>query len=359
MSATARVPDDPRRPAHRVDASRVWALLIGINVYYSSSDCSPLRGCVNDVQTMVEFLVHDLGMSEGHIKCLLSSSSDIQNPFTGTEERRVDVDSPIHKHIIDTLLSLSTKPEIQYGDNIIIYFAGHGSSYKCSDYYLEGGTSGEGYIDALCPMDRTSSSSTDYSILDISDREINTILTELSLEKGPHITFILDCCYSAGNTRGPTNVQHGAVPLPPSQTKNMLEEAHTRLRDLPKYHSVFDVGWKPDVSSHVALAACKDYQTADEGPGTDDRWSGMFMQVLIEALKSDNLNEESTYADLICALKMPRKTTQTPVVSGNARARLWYQGEVQQSARNNYRGLLWVYGCIALFMLFSLLGGLP
>ncbi len=72
---------------------------------------------------MVKFLVHDLGMSEGHIKCLLSTSSDIQNPFLGTEECHIDADSPIRKHIIDTLLSLSTKPEIQYGDNIIIYFA--------------------------------------------------------------------------------------------------------------------------------------------------------------------------------------------------------------------------------------------
>ncbi|PBK82928.1 hypothetical protein ARMGADRAFT_876482, partial [Armillaria gallica] len=148
-------------------ASRVWALLIGINVY-SSSDFSPLRGCMNDVQRMVEFLVHDLGMSEGHIKC------------------RIDVDSPICEHIINTLLSLTTKPEIQYGDNIIIYFAGHGSSYKW-------GTSWEGCIEALCPMDRTSSSGTYDSIPDISDREINTILTEISRTKGSHITFILDC----------------------------------------------------------------------------------------------------------------------------------------------------------------------
>ncbi len=61
---------------------------------------------------MVEFLVYDLGMSEGHIKCLLSTSSDIQSPFLHTEENHIDVDSSIHKHIINTLLSLSTKPEI-------------------------------------------------------------------------------------------------------------------------------------------------------------------------------------------------------------------------------------------------------
>ncbi|PBK65075.1 hypothetical protein ARMSODRAFT_838940, partial [Armillaria solidipes] len=158
-------------------ASQVWAVLIGINVYLSSN-CTPLQGCMNDVEKMVEFFVNNLGMSEGHIQCLLT------------------VTSPICIHIIDTLLSLSTRHEIQHGDNIIIYFAGHGSSYKCSDYYIEGGTSAEGYIEALCPMDRTTSctdSSTNSSIPDISDREINTILTEISCTKGHHITFILDC----------------------------------------------------------------------------------------------------------------------------------------------------------------------
>ncbi|PBK82758.1 hypothetical protein ARMGADRAFT_891942, partial [Armillaria gallica] len=98
--------------------------------------------------------------------------------------------------------NLSTNPKIQCNDNIIIYFTGHGSSYKCSDYYIEGGPSVEGYIEALCPMDRTSSSGTDDSIPDISDREINTILTEISRTKGPHITFVPNCCYSVGNTRG-------------------------------------------------------------------------------------------------------------------------------------------------------------
>ncbi len=262
---------------------------------------------------MVEFLVHDLRMSEGHIKCLLSTNSDIKNPFLGTEERRITVDSPTRVHIINALLDLSTNPKIQRDDNIIIYFPGHGSSYKCSDYYIEGGTSAEGHIEALCAMDCTATS-TDGGIPDISDREINIILTEISRAKGPHITVILDCCYSAGNTRGPMNVRRGTVPLRFSQTKNMLAEAHNRLRDLPKYHSVFDGDWKPDVSSHVALAACKDFQTANEGPGTDTHWSGVFTQALVEALKSDSLNEESTYADLICALKIPRKTKQTPVV---------------------------------------------
>ncbi|PBK65085.1 hypothetical protein ARMSODRAFT_866951, partial [Armillaria solidipes] len=162
------------------------AVLIGINVY-PSSDCTMLHGCVNDVKKMAKFLTEDLGVPNDHIQCLLGASSQSWPTLS----------TPTRINIIDTLLNLSMKPEIQYDDNIIIYFAGHASSYKCSEYYIEGGASAEGYIEALCPMDRT-----DGNIPDISDREINTILTEISRTKGRHITFILDCCYSAGSTRG-------------------------------------------------------------------------------------------------------------------------------------------------------------
>ncbi|PBK84496.1 hypothetical protein ARMGADRAFT_855115, partial [Armillaria gallica] len=97
--------------------------------------------------------------------------------------------------IVNTLLSLSTNPQIQRGNNIIVYFAGYGSSYDISDFYEAGSISAEGSIKVLCPMDCTASA-TDGGIPDISDRELNTILAEISHAKGNHITVILDCCYS-------------------------------------------------------------------------------------------------------------------------------------------------------------------
>ncbi|KAK0227333.1 caspase domain-containing protein, partial [Armillaria nabsnona] len=166
---------DRRKAAHRVDASRVWAVLIGINAYPSSSNCSLLHGCVNDVEKMEEFLTKDLGVPEGHIQCLLT------------------VTTPTRKNIIDTLLGLSTNLQIRQGDNIIIYFAGHGSSYDLSGFYKADDISAVGSIEALCPVDRRTASATDLCIPDISDRELNIILAEISREKGNHITLILDC----------------------------------------------------------------------------------------------------------------------------------------------------------------------
>ncbi len=80
------------------------------------------------------------------------------------------------------------------------------------------------------------------------------------------------------------------------------------------------------MSSHVVLAACKDYEPAKEEREPGSRWNGVFTRALIEALKSDSLKEESTYADVIGALKM--NTVQKPVVAGNAGARLWFQPQV-------------------------------
>ncbi|KAK0186887.1 caspase domain-containing protein, partial [Armillaria mellea] len=155
-------------------ADRFWAVLIGINAYHSS----PLRGCVSDVEKMEEFLTKDLGVSKDHIQRLLN------------------VTSPTRENIINTLLDLSTNSKILHGDNIIIHFSGHGSSYDLSSIYKPDAISAVGSIEALCPMDRTASS-TDSSLIrcipDISDREINIILAEISRTKGNHITLILDC----------------------------------------------------------------------------------------------------------------------------------------------------------------------
>src|SRR5262245_49041304 len=50
-------------------ASSLWALLVGINVY-RSAEIRPLRGCVNDVQAMKVFLMNQLNVPEGHIRVL-------------------------------------------------------------------------------------------------------------------------------------------------------------------------------------------------------------------------------------------------------------------------------------------------
>ncbi len=302
---------------------------------------------------MKDFLTVDLGVPEDHIQCLVSTQllartigtashlaerlADTYSRYFGrwsnetslSQEQHADdaANSPTRANIIDALLNLSVDPRILRGDNIIIYFSGHGSSYFCADYYINGIESA-GCIEAICPVDRAPRNSFHGSIPDISDRELNTILAEISRIKGHHITCILDCCYSSSVTRYPDGQLYrvrSARPLPPVSVEDMFDVAHSRLKGLTNYRRIHDGDWSPDMTSHVVLAACQETEHAKEHE-RENGCNGIFTQALIEALKSDRLKAGSTYRDLIDTLRIPTSTAQVPVVAGrHMNERLWYK----------------------------------
>ncbi len=86
--------------------------------------------------------------------------------------------------------------------------------------------------------------------------------------------------------------------------------------------SMLDSDCRPDRSSHVIMAACKEYQVAREVE-SETGYNGIFTRAVIDALRSGNLSEESTYIDLLCSL--PVRRGQTPVVAGKDKTdRLWF-----------------------------------
>ncbi|KAK0468555.1 hypothetical protein IW261DRAFT_1315157, partial [Armillaria novae-zelandiae] len=155
--------------------SRFWAVLIGIEEYTSY----PLRGCVPDVQLMEKYLTEDLGMPSNCIQCLVGSKEHLSPE---------DPTYPSHAHIVGALLSLITNPEILYGDNIIIYYSGHGLCQHGmgEDDELE-------CIETLCPINCDTWGEDGKNVPDLSDREFNAILSLISQAKGFCITIILDC----------------------------------------------------------------------------------------------------------------------------------------------------------------------
>ncbi len=275
---------------------------------------------------------------------------------------------PSRMHITNTLLSLIYHPQIEEGDNIIIYYAGHGSSYECSDWvdvenpeYEEISFGNTGYIESLCPIDRDTRDADGNIVPDISDRELNTILTLISRAKGHHITVILDCCHSAGVSR--------EVPPPGARTcrttegatlRDMLYAGEKLLRDIPGYRSILAKEWSPDEDSHVILAACKSYQFAKErwmdGEGGSRMCVGIFTHSLVRFLRSSYCCAETTYADLRRGLD--ESPLQTPVVAGtHQHARLWYQRPIQIWADRSVSASRqhWIYHTIASFVFVCLL----
>ncbi|KAK0207483.1 hypothetical protein IW262DRAFT_1229078, partial [Armillaria fumosa] len=157
--------------------SRFWAVLIGIDEYISY----PLRGCVSDARLMEKYLTDDLGVPNNRVQLLLGSKQHLspQDPIY-----------PSRVHIVNALLSLITNSEIAHGDNIIVYYAGHSSYYP----YNTGEDDEPDYIETLCSIDRDTPGEDSKPVPDISDRELNAILSLISHAKGHCITVILDCC---------------------------------------------------------------------------------------------------------------------------------------------------------------------
>ncbi|KAK0443298.1 caspase domain-containing protein [Armillaria borealis] len=308
-------------PYRHPDTSRFWAVLIGIDDYQSS----PLRGAVSDALLMKDYLTKEFHMQDTHIECLLSS---------GPEAKLRNAIFPSRRNIIRKLLSLATNTEINYGDNIIIFFSGHGTSYSFPEdpqYNVHGIPNAKGSrhfplpIEALCPADRGELDDRRIPIPDISDREMNAILHQISRTKGHRITVILDCCHSGGATR---DIQDQGVRrvAPLDSPEAMLNAANESLSGYPDYQSVLSEDWRPDKSSHVTLAACREYQFAKETL-VKGVYNGVFTRSLVHALTSGHCKKETTYADLIRAL--PWSPLQNPVVAGDhKRALLWYRVQV-------------------------------
>ncbi|KAK0191760.1 hypothetical protein F5146DRAFT_929391, partial [Armillaria mellea] len=151
-------------------ASRFWAVLIGIDAY----DSNPLQGCVPDALSIKKILI-DIGMQEHHIQCLLGSQNlPHSDPLT-----------PSHANIVNILYSIINNTEIKQGDNIIIYYTGHGLSYHCSDHFsttlgFKCENSNACPIEALCPIDHDTIDAYECPVLDISDQELNALFTEIS-----------------------------------------------------------------------------------------------------------------------------------------------------------------------------------
>ncbi|KAK0191745.1 hypothetical protein F5146DRAFT_930018, partial [Armillaria mellea] len=284
-----------------------WAVLIGIDAYKSS----PLHGCVWDALSMKASLIRDVHMSEKRIQCLLGSGKHTPD----------DSLTPTCANIVNML----------HSDNIIIYYAGHGSSYYCLKHSSYSPGMGPNCSSNVCPIEALYPLDCDtiinnHPIPNISDRELNALFTQVSCSKGHRITFITDCCHASGTNRSPANSNAGVQTIKPtcySGPDDMLRTADERMRHLPGYKSVLSDDWRPDTSSHVIMAACQSYQTARESH-MGQEYSGEFTRQLIYVLGSGDWQKGTMYEKM--GVFLNHTSYQTPVIAGDHRKEhLWYQ----------------------------------
>ena len=198
-----------------------WVVVIGIDDYKGQQQ---LKSAVADAVAITEYFINHLSVPPGNITKLLARHGD-------EESVRSSADYPTRKNILSKLWSLHQDPRIRYGDTIVIFYAGHGSSYNIRRLCFK--KSGRNRInveevretlnpsgplmDAIAPVDRgEEDSDPDYigtRVPDICDRELNAIFTLTRQKKGPNIVFIADCCYSASIARDASaSVKYRALP---------------------------------------------------------------------------------------------------------------------------------------------------
>jgi hypothetical protein len=210
-------------------------------------------------------------------------------------------------HALNTHLLWNTG--INRGDPVVIYFAGHGASYPASHF----GTDDTRRVEAILPVDRGQNGK-DGIISDIHDFELEKFLRELNAERTGNITVILDSCHSGGATRQVNQLRRNKPDL--------LPVIHPEIIDIYNSERNSLLQSEIDESTHICIAACRDYEYAWENYG-----GGMFTKLLLRLLQSLPMSS-TTYAQLEESLLSQLSielSRQHPVIYGSAKQSLLFR----------------------------------
>lgn len=268
-------------------SSNIYALLVGIDNYPSS--VSSLKGCVNDVIAVEEYLQGRVN-SEGfqlHLRTLKNQEAT----------RQAIIDS-FQQHLC----------QASSNDVAFFYYSGHGSQEEAPPefWHLEPDRLDETLV---CWDSRTEGN------WDLADKELAKLIAEVAA-KQPHFIVIMDCCHSGSGTRDPLQ-ETGVRRVPMDKRQRPLDSFICSPSEadklLPSSRSLkTPTGWTLSNKRHILLAACRDNEEAKEYYGNSQS-RGAFCFFLMETLKQ--VNGSLTYRDLFKrtnALVCSKVTAQSP-----------------------------------------------
>lgn len=239
-------------------ATRVFAVIIGIDTYKSGT-VSNLRSCTKDAKKISQWLINDLGVPKEHIRLLLDSKATKSN-----------LEDTIMEHLINN-------PDIEHGDAVFIYFAGHGSQLSApADWFQD--DQPDGFVDILCTYDHDAANSSGR-LVGISDRSMQALLDDLADVKGDNITFVLDCCFSP--LQGQTNSHDGRQVRWTPTVKAMSDDLYQGLWPSARGKSCArGSGFcESQPKNYILLAACEQGEKATEGKD-GGKFTGAFLKTV-------------------------------------------------------------------------------
>ena len=273
-----------------------WALIIGNDNYLGVPGVPALGGCINDAHLIKDYLMKYLQVPEDHIVLL---------------------ENACRNEMIDALYNLRDNERIPFGDNIFVHYSGYASSYDSRTLRVQGQWSQ--HIGAICPIDRGSQGS-----CDISERELETILSELCSAKGSKITFISDCCFDGSGIRSDQEGTGAAFRfVPPLEDKNghMLKLG----MDDPRRRSnvdIFSENWEKDLTSFVQLSP--GWSTIEVDVGLGKGRHGLFTIAVIKVLESEEARG-MTYEGLIQIIGRLREDQIPESIGTRKTSLLWFR----------------------------------
>lgn len=259
---------------------RFFGLLVGIDTYPDND--SKLRGCVNDVNHINDYLKEYVTLSQ-YIETLKNSDATREN-----------------------IIGLFRRHLGKAGENDVVFFhySGHGSreipAPAFNEYFSESKSE-----TLVCYDSRL------YGGYDLADKELAVLLWEVA-KKNPHIVVSLDCCHSGSGSRGLNDTDElnmaGVRQIPGRYERKTQTEPRPLESYLDGFYKNMDTIRIPR-SRHVLMAACRRKQKAWE---TKDH-RGVFSTTLLEVLAKSG--PDINYADLFvrCRTEIYKRVkNQTP-----------------------------------------------
>ena len=222
-----------------------------------------LAGCVNDIDAIQRFLLERVGVKHDRIVRLAAPLPDTSH------ETAVPAALPTVDNIHAALERLGTDI-VGPGDRVLISYSGHGTQTIVRD-----GSDRRFAREALVPYPDENAG--EFRLL--FDWELNALVARIA-ERTPRVTIVLDCCNSAGVTRG----------------GDRRDGARDRFRPVPEISRPASRQPPPaDLLRGVAaglsglqqcqvIAACRDHQRARESIGGDGVAHGELTRALVSCL---------------------------------------------------------------------------
>jgi hypothetical protein len=245
-----------------------WALIIGISdyIHFGDEDGGDLPGAEHDARRIRDALVVARGFPEANVRMLLNHDAT-----------KAAIEQGITGWLVD-----NARP----GDNVVIFYAGHGSQM-----WDEDGDEDDGLDETLAPADALPES-TEF---DISDDEFNDWLGMLPTD---NVLVVLDNCNSGTGTRDVTPFSRARL-LP--RDLNAIERPATAARRALPGDMPDETGFDVARTRVLELAAAQPNQVAVDAyfPAANGREAfhgGAFTTFLVQQLWK--APEEATYQDV-------------------------------------------------------------